>query len=698
MQPRKLKSKWQLKGGFKGGDETSKVEKIGKKGDKKESEESSSDEEETSSSDKDEGSSDKEVSSSDEEATRRGFGTDDEELNYGNAGPFLSDLFEEERRGTVLDDVEEKELSLPCQKPMDVSDEVDSICEERTMEVDDSDKEATRRGFGTDDEELNYGSAGPDLSDLLEEERRRAVLDDIEEKELPLPCQTPMDVSDEVDFVCEERTMEVDDCEGKDLDDVPDDDEANEEWKAVKSGAWFLSKIDKDYLCSPRLVVRGQYSSEVLKIIVKRRTEGNLVDWGIINKKTKKQLLLVHCEMTYPFGLSREALSTKFGHEVWGGWKWHGWGYGYLNLFLPSDPRVLHIDIQEAVFYGEDIFTHYHLSGRGCRNVNKSEDVMCKEEGCGVRIWSIKFSSFTTKEEQREYYQPRTFTKEKEERTIYLSLFAFFNGDFQIALHRDPELKKLSEVVAWFKKDDNANFDDSVARVDRLKLQKAKQIWATRVPKIVVGGDTLTAGSDGAQGDEMLDGDGGGSSWQDSYEKCFICQRSGFIAFHLRQSQGCLRQLRAKRQFQISKGSDEQYIIKFALLAGECPSPVCATGRHSVLPEGCFDWWIADGWDILGWRGRKEEADPELVNMKISNFLKNHKSRSDAQELSEADSDTGALSTAADLGGGEGEKKGGNGASSTTATDGDGKSSGRLVAQSRDDGETMMAEVSQLNL
>ena len=104
---------------------------------------------------------------------------------------------------------------------------------------------------------------------------------------------------------------------------------------------------------------------------------------------------------------------------------------------------------------------------------------MCKEEGCGVRIWSIKFSSFTTKEEQREYYQPRTFTKEKEERSVYLSLVAFFNGDFQIAMHRDPELKKTYQEVAWFQKDDNATFNDSVAGVDRVKLQKAKQIWAT---------------------------------------------------------------------------------------------------------------------------------------------------------------------------------------------------------------------------
>ena len=215
------------------------------------------------------------------------------------------------------------------------------------------------------------------------------------------------------------------------------------------------------------------------------------MDWGILNKTTNKQLLLVHGEMTYPFAISREALSTKFGHKCQGGWKWHGWGYGYLNLFLPSDPRVLHIDIQEAVFFGEDIFTLYHLSGRGCRNVDKSEDVICKEGECGVRIWSVMFSSFTTVEESREYYQPRSFRKEKEEKTVYLSLVKFFNGELKIALHRDARLKKSYEEVAWLTKDE-ARFNDTVAAVDRSKLQRAEQVWATRVPKPVAGGDTLT--------------------------------------------------------------------------------------------------------------------------------------------------------------------------------------------------------------
>ena len=335
-----------------------------------------------------------------------------------------------------------------------------------------------------DDETLDYGSQGSELNDLLDQE-----LHQLESEVLSVHGQGWMDVVDNIledggDVSMNTSTDQVE--ENEKVQCGPADDE-------VKSGAKFLQQIDKDYLCSPRLVVRGVYTGEVLQLIVKRKTEGTYVDWAIVNKTTKKQLLLVHGEMTYPFAVSRAALSTKFGQEVMGGWKWHGWGYGYINLFPPSDPRVLHVDIEEAVFYDEEIFTTYHLSGRNCRNVDKSEDVICKEGGCGVRIWSVMFSSFTTVEEGREYYQPRSFRKDRKERIVYLSLVAFFNGELKIALHRDARLKKSYEEVAWLTKDENASFHDSVAAVDRSKLQRAEQVWATRVPMSGVGGDTLTA-------------------------------------------------------------------------------------------------------------------------------------------------------------------------------------------------------------
>ena len=136
--------------------------------------------------------------------------------------------------------------------------------------------------------------------------------------------------------------------------------------------------------------------------------------------------------------------------------------------------------------------------------------------------------------------------------------------------------------------------------------------------------------------------DGNGGSWHENYKRCVICQHGGFVAFHLRQSQDCLRQLRARQGFQVTEGSDEQYIIIFTMLAGECPSPVCPTGHHSVLPDACFDWWIADGWNILGWSGKKEDADPDLVNNKISEFLlQHHKSRASSTKAADEDGKSG---------------------------------------------------------
>ena len=141
--------------------------------------------------------------------------------------------------------------------------------------------------------------------------------------------------------------------------------------------------------------------------------------------------------------------------------------------------------------------------------------------------------------------------------------------------------------------------------------------------------------SENSQREQNLGSDDGGSFRPNNFAGCEICQYRGFIAFHLRHSEGCLRQLRAMPHFQV-KCSDEAFIVKFSLLAGECPSPVCPSGRHTVLPEECFDWWKADGWDILGWRGGKEDADPNVIDSKIKRFLLNHKARSCQQNSMES--------------------------------------------------------------
>ena len=96
----------------------------------------------------------------------------------------------------------------------------------------------------------------------------------------------------------------------------------------------------------------------------------------------------------------------------------------------------------------------------------------------------------------------------------------------------------------------------------------------------------------------------GGSTRPNAYAGCEVCNYRGFIAFHLRSSKGCVKQLRSKPTFIQIKGSDEVFTVKFALLAGECPSSTCPTGRHTVLPEECLEWWITEGWVTLGWKGQ----------------------------------------------------------------------------------------------
>ena len=127
--------------------------------------------------------------------------------------------------------------------------------------------------------------------------------------------------------------------------------------------------------------------------------------------------------------------------------------------------------------------------------------------------------------------------------------------------------------------------------------------------------------------------DVGGSSWINNYNGCEICDFKGFLAFHLRHSETCLRQLRSKPGLLEIKGTDEAFIIKFALLAGECPSSTCPTGRHAALPEECLEWWITEGWVILGWKGNREDADANLIDSKIKKFLKNFKAKSRQQHL-----------------------------------------------------------------
>ena len=116
-----------------------------------------------------------------------------------------------------------------------------------------------------------------------------------------------------------------------------------------------------------------------------------------------------------------------------------------------------------------------------------------------------------------------------------------------------------------------------------------------------------------------------GSDWQDNYTKCDICGTCCRIASHLRRSDDCLRQLKLKPNFRF-QGADnnEVFIIKTALLIGECPSPRCPTGQHSEIPLDCVSWWKSDGWGKMKWRGNREGADRYTIQERIRKFTNYH--------------------------------------------------------------------------
>ena len=128
--------------------------------------------------------------------------------------------------------------------------------------------------------------------------------------------------------------------------------------------------------------------------------------------------------------------------------------------------------------------------------MDKAEDIVCKEGECGARIWSIKFTSYVTAEEEVPDYMVPKWRKEKQGQVVFLSLVAFFSGNYKIVVHRDADLQNSFDVnqrqVAWLTQVKKQRFDDKPV-VDLLKLQKALHTWGTSVPKPIGTRDHLNA-------------------------------------------------------------------------------------------------------------------------------------------------------------------------------------------------------------
>ena len=260
-------------------------------------------------------------------------------------------------------------------------------------------------------------------------------------------------------------------------------DDLSEDEKEIEDsmGDNFLKKLDRDYVTSPRLIVRGVYKGDVLKLTVRRKTDGTYVNWFMVNSETKDIVLNVKAQMTYSFDI-RGGMSTKYGRKVPGGWAWEGFGYGFVNVFPGANPKedktkILHVEIDEAILCSESIL--YHFEGDNCKR--EDLNVVCREPGCGVAIWKIMFKTFATVAKEQEYYELGcNLRKTKPEQKVYLTLIAFFSGEYKLLLHRDGE--KSHVRVAWLTKDIAAPFEER-PEVDLRKIEEARQIWEKPVEK-----------------------------------------------------------------------------------------------------------------------------------------------------------------------------------------------------------------------
>ena len=335
-----------------------------------------------------------------------------------------------------------------------------------------------------DEPVLNYGSEGCDLDEMLDADLNQAEQNDADETNL-LEQVEMTEFRDRVE--CSEEVELGDESEGE---------------EEVSAGMKFLRELDRHFMCSSRMIVRGEYegivNGKMYKLFVRRRTEGTFVDWSLFNLDTRKQLLMIRGEMAYPYAITRTA-SEVGGVRVNGGWAWEGWAYGFCNLSELSDSFVndsshVHIDLLEAVFWTDEVYHAYHVVGPNCKKEGKGGDIDCTEGACGLRIWSIKITTFTSVSETHDL-RPTTFRKDQELQTTFISLVRFFNGQFKLVVHEGAGIGKFNEERIWLSPVINRGFNDSVASVDRKLLEKARQIQRTRATRVTDGDQ----GEDAAQ-------------------------------------------------------------------------------------------------------------------------------------------------------------------------------------------------------
>ena len=377
-------------------------------------------------------------------------------------------------KGGGIGDASDAEVEVRDREPHQIDNSKACVGEEPRQQ----EQEGSHLGMNLYEEPaLYYGSEGTDLVEMIDVELNRVESNDSDE------TNNLEQVGETESWDHVERSEEVE--RG------PESESEEEE----SAGMRFLKELDRDYMYSSRLIVRGEYTGMVngkmYKLFVRRRTEGTYVDWSLYNLDSAEQLLSIKGEMTYPYELTKKTRSREgniYGQKAKGGWSWGGWAYGFVNLneisdSFPKDARDVHIDMMEAVFWDSEVYDLYHVCGPNCKNESKAEGFNCSEGGCGLRVWSVMFTTYTIAAEEHDL-KPTSFKKEKEIQTVFMSLVRFFSGQFKLVIHTEHRIRRYDEEVIWMSFVPNRRFNDSVAGVDWRMRERAKQIYTTSVPRL----------------------------------------------------------------------------------------------------------------------------------------------------------------------------------------------------------------------
>ena len=171
-----------------------------------------------------------------------------------------------------------------------------------------------------------------------------------------------------------------------------------------------LEKLSRDFRSSPRMVVRGVYKgdelSKDLTFIVKRKTEGTLVEI-LLKKGQSNILLMVKARMGYKYDIAQnQQTREKYGGKTPGGWFWQGHGWGH-NVVQPtsldgeqSDSSPKYAQLNEAVLWYDTPAMNWHFDGPTCTRQRN-----CREEECGVRIWHLNVKTFAVEDRDGDLHK-----------------------------------------------------------------------------------------------------------------------------------------------------------------------------------------------------------------------------------------------------------------------------------------------------